>query len=711
MKSWKIWRRTRLSLFWRYLLLLVTVMMMCLLVQFLVGEMYAETLQDVYLEQTEDTFQQNCQSLSSELGVLYSLPTIVENSPYYSYVSYIRGALPANRYFCLGMIRNSFVKQTTLLRMPKESFFIFKGSYSGGTRLRSFPDMDRCFSDYLIYEDFSAAQLREQIEAVNGIVLLPAQPVTIDDEPPVEFLTVLVNSSSAGSSLVIGILYPVDSILQAFGVDGLPGNSYLSITDSDGRELLHYHDADPADTYIEYEQVLSSLGCRVRLGIPQKWFRTITEPILRRSQAMLVIAFALGMLVCIWFSTLSVRPIRQLINDYLPTRPAEPQNELHMLSNYLEDTQQHQKELNSILFSSLLDRAFSGSSLDDGEIQQLSQLFPFLSGELCIAVIRALSDNRNMEDYFDGIAYIRETLPQDYYFKFINAHETGVLFQSDPAVTARFTQYLQSLNAVFEGDIRFICGISQPFCGLSSINSAFHQAYAAIPTVDEILVSHYPAEGRSGFVGEAMIDGQRLEQFYQALQQWDCSSAVSVLDQIGPAVSRSPYADEVITSLLYLLRDAAFRTGISFAPYDNLIHVHSQSPLENLHLLKEITESLFRQYSKQKTNDRWQLQQDVFLYIKETFSDSTLCPDTVATRFGVSIHFVNHTVQTLTGQSFSKWLLALRMKEAAALLQDTQENVEVIAARCGYPALSTFYRVFKKYHHVTPAQYRNGNGI
>ena len=47
------------------------------------------------------------------------------------------------------------------------------------------------------------------------------------------------------------------------------------------------------------------------------------------------------------------------------------------------------------------------------------------------------------------------------------------------------------------------------------------------------------------------------------------------------------------------------------------------------------------------------------------------------------------------------------MKEAARLLCTTQKPVDEIAEACGYPAQSTFYRVFKKYYGDSPSKYRS----
>lgn len=705
------WNISRHSLFWRYFILLVVILVMCLAVHFVAGRMYTASLRNTYLEQTRENFERNCQTFSSEIGLMYSLPTLVENSQYYSYVSYIRGDLPADRYFALKMLKDSFVHQTTMLRMQKESFFIFRGSYSGATRRSVFPDMNDCFESHLVYESYSTEQMQALVSQGKGITVLPAQQVSIKGIGSDEYLTVLVSSSSNGSSLVIGTLYPVESILDMFGVQSLPKATYLQITDKSGHQLLANHAPVENADYIEYTKYLPFAGCSVKMGIPEDWFSSITRPIAIQAQLMIFAAFFVGLVLCFWFSSLNVQPIRRLIRDYLPQEKtaALSQNECSTLSSYLEDTRQRQKELHGILFSSLLERAFSGSSLEEAELQRLSAMFPIFSQNLCVAVIRDLS-NGEQTDCFTNTQLLRQILPADFFFHYINPWEIGLLFADDSASQSSLMRCLQSLDEALEGELHLVCGVSQPFCGLEGMHAAVHQAFLAVPSVAGILIGRYTAELEQGRWESSHISGRKLEQFYQTLQQWDKCAAMNVLDQIEQSLGRSAYDRDCICALLYLLRDTAHTANIPFHLRDTLALVSGQSVQESIKLVRKTTEALFAAYSQQQADDRRQLQKDILQYMCGSFSDSNLCADTVATHFCVSAHFVYNSVQQLTGQSFNKYLLEIRMKQAGILLRSTQENIDFIAVQCGYPAQSTFYRVFKKYFRMTPAQYRAESG-
>lgn len=67
----------------------------------------------------------------------------------------------------------------------------------------------------------------------------------------------------------------------------------------------------------------------------------------------------------------------------------------------------------------------------------------------------------------------------------------------------------------------------------------------------------------------------------------------------------------------------------------------------------------------------------------------------------------HNAIQSLTGMNFSPFLSLTRTQEATRLLRETDESIQQVAARCGYPAISTFYRNSKKHYQVTPAEYKD----
>ncbi len=94
----------------------------------------------------------------------------------------------------------------------------------------------------------------------------------------------------------------------------------------------------------------------------------------------------------------------------------------------------------------------------------------------------------------------------------------------------------------------------------------------------------------------------------------------------------------------------------------------------------------------------------IMKYIGDHYRDITL--ESVAKKFGYHPDYLSYRFKKITGISFSKKLLSIRMEEAMHLLLTTEMNVQQIAEANGYHDRSHFSRNFKEYTGLTPKQYR-----
>ena len=97
-------------------------------------------------------------------------------------------------------------------------------------------------------------------------------------------------------------------------------------------------------------------------------------------------------------------------------------------------------------------------------------------------------------------------------------------------------------------------------------------------------------------------------------------------------------------------------------------------------------------------------------YIDEHY-ERDLSLDTVARHFFISKFQISRLFKRMYGVNYSEYILEVRMREAAALLQKTPEKVESIAHRVGFENAGYFSKAFKKYFAGrTPAEYRSLSG-
>ena len=78
----------------------------------------------------------------------------------------------------------------------------------------------------------------------------------------------------------------------------------------------------------------------------------------------------------------------------------------------------------------------------------------------------------------------------------------------------------------------------------------------------------------------------------------------------------------------------------------------------------------------------------------------------LAEQMFVSASTLSRAFKKRTGLYFADFVLQLRVKEAMALLSETDENITQIALRVGFSGSSAFSRAFKKMTGETPVEYR-----
>jgi AraC-like DNA-binding protein len=83
-----------------------------------------------------------------------------------------------------------------------------------------------------------------------------------------------------------------------------------------------------------------------------------------------------------------------------------------------------------------------------------------------------------------------------------------------------------------------------------------------------------------------------------------------------------------------------------------------------------------------------------------------LTPTGIARALGRSPTHLTTVVRRETGKTLGQWVLAFRMAEARRRLTETDELVDVIGERVGYPDPSHFGRVFRRVHGVSPGAWR-----
>ena len=698
----------KLSLFWRYFFLLAAVVLLFLAAFTLATRQFTAALQDTYLEQTRENFEQNCVSFSKELFLPFSIPAAVESCGYYSSVSSVQQPFSARTTYAFTQVRTSFLSQCAMLNLPSEYFLYFRTSNVCFVHSRFFSDTDACFGSYLVYDQPDAVlPLLKTGGRADLLRLLPAQSVSLAGGAPTPCLTLLVNSTY--NDAVYGFLYSEQVLLDFFHLSALPDDTCFQLLDADGTPLYSHGQSAPDAALCTLSCTIPSLSCTAVLGIPQSYFQDTVRSVRDSFVTIFLCAVVIGLLMCFLFSHLSVKPFRRLIQAHSMSRTDGAQeNELAAIDSFLKNTREKNDALRSMLLSSLLVRSFSGQPIREDEYQTLSLTFPLFQDPLRIALVRDRSLSASPEDRASLFNLLQEALPEPFLCEYISIQESVVLFSADPAEYDQLQRTLGRLNGSPEQEPRFVCGVSAPFIGLGELSGAIRQAQFCVPEDGDRVLIPFSEDAVSAAPSPAPTSFD-LKQFQQALATWNQAEMLGMIERFSIQASKrgAAHPEEVFYSILFLLRDAAQTGRMSFAPYEKTAYLHTSTPADNLHQLCTIINDLFEQKAALQLSDKQQAAQALVQYIKTHFSDPSLCLFSLARQFCVSERFAHNAIQSATGMNFSSLLSLTRMQEAARLLRETEESIPAVAERCGYPAISTFYRNFKKHYSVTPAEYKD----
>ena len=92
-------------------------------------------------------------------------------------------------------------------------------------------------------------------------------------------------------------------------------------------------------------------------------------------------------------------------------------------------------------------------------------------------------------------------------------------------------------------------------------------------------------------------------------------------------------------------------------------------------------------------------------YIEDHFRDASL--EGAAELVHMNSHYLSKFFKDKTGQNFSDYLIEVRMRKAAELLQNPAYLTYQISDMVGYSSPKNFARTFKSFFGKTPREYRN----
>lgn len=92
-------------------------------------------------------------------------------------------------------------------------------------------------------------------------------------------------------------------------------------------------------------------------------------------------------------------------------------------------------------------------------------------------------------------------------------------------------------------------------------------------------------------------------------------------------------------------------------------------------------------------------------YVEEHYMEEIRL-STLADMVGMTVVSFSRFFRQATGQTFSDYLISIRLEHASRLLLDSRIPIAEVCFECGFNNLSNFNRIFKKNKHCSPKEYR-----
>ncbi|HBF38528.1 MAG TPA: hypothetical protein DDW50_14575 [Firmicutes bacterium] len=260
-------------------------------------------------------------------------------------------------------------------------------------------------------------------------------------------------------------------------------------------------------------------------------------------------------------------------------------------------------------------------------------------------------------------------------------------------------------------------GISQSYTDPGHLQKAFREAFGAM--------KHRFFQGRSRLV---ILDNIEREGEWSDLQNKIADLKKDLLHQVNQengaeilkyiasimdCFTNGPEADlrylsQVCSEILELLSAKVRLAGYG----DQLTGMNSESLMEQKGFFEDLRQGMLEiserlvKLTAVPQNKYSSIVQATLRYIGEHYYEGISLHE-IASNVHVNSNYLCQLFKNETGENFSLYLTELRLEKAKKLLSSSDLKLYEIAEQVGYPNISYFSRIFKKFTGKTPFDYRN----
>lgn len=246
------------------------------------------------------------------------------------------------------------------------------------------------------------------------------------------------------------------------------------------------------------------------------------------------------------------------------------------------------------------------------------------------------------------------------------------------------------------------CARQNVFCGSESV-FRYSQLESALPEKQVFF--------RADVIEKALLNGHHAEIRRE-------------LDRVFSAFAEHPmrdweYVDQLSMSFLLELSRWTLQYNVRFEQvmesmgntYNDLSRCDSL--ITKREFLSALLYALQAELQAQRSSNRknGSVAHQVRQLVDEEFGANGMSLEYVAGKVHKSPAYISKVFKNELGYNFSDYIAKKRMEKAAELLAASEElRIYEVAAVCGYADVSNFIKVFRKFHGVSPSEYRSTLG-
>lgn len=547
-------------------------------------------------------------------------------------------------------------------------------------------------------------------------------------------------TNSLKDSYVMTFLIDPDEMVEEILMGQMGEEGIVQISDSSGQVLISRGDSGSLPVSMERGtlhttsgnyQILSDrageTGWMVQIGVPQAFITGQVKGLIR-----LVIVYA-GIGAALLVAAVLLLVYRQFssVKKLLLLCPADQKewkrnrNEYEILASVLTEMKEHtdqfredleriKQQNQTIITENFIVRGIAGEN-DKKILREMWNPFPEF---YCMAVMRT----RGEEDICQMAALFMEkalveTLKKRVIPVHIGAEEEVFLLemkvQEEPSIKPVVDQ-LERISRLLlheQGIVTHI-GVSTIATRMENVSNCYKQAR-------QILMAHNQDNQRivEGYCSDWKLLGNQLtglewlQKLAVLLSCGEREQVHSLIEKWKKECRKSPLAFEhqkmqIFFSIRNAICDTCEQTGISVGDEELPVYQGEDTPEKMAGKLIQASDLVMNRLDEKKKSRNHQLKARILSYLEEHFEEEGLTAFRICDQIGISEKYLIQFVKEQTGESFTVFLERKRIEKAMDYLKTTDFSNEVIAAKCGFSAVNTFYRVFRKRVGMSPGAYR-----